>query len=949
MVTKTLLLVDGSSYLYRAFHAIKPLSAPDGTPTHAILGVLNMLRKTRELYPDAYCACVFDAKGKTFRHEISSDYKATRPPMPETLRPQANILPTLTRLLGWKTLIISGVEADDVIGTLAHQADQKHWRVIISTGDKDMAQLVNERIHLLDTMKKETLDGKGVFQKFGVFAHQICDFLSLTGDKSDNVAGVMNCGPKTAAKWLAEYQTLENLIAHAHQIQGKIGDSLRAAIPFLPRSHKLVTIKTDVDLTKELPNGLESLTHETEQWHELIHYFHYFNFKEWTQIAENSLKENNILIQKNPEFNPFSHSDHAHSSHSTLPSTQTDSNPLNSIHTEILKHYPIQTPEHLTIRPDIPKQIKLIYSNIQNLHDWQIFSEAFKHSKLAAIYVECDDNEHYLSRKIKGLGISSLQADHILSADISFAENLELNQEYIDSNAFFASLAQLLAQRTCLLITHDFKRTAHALSQKNIFLNQCDSDLQIVRHLLDSSKKNDIADLTKEFEHVYDLSEFAKETPRAALAAFILRCETFLFKNETSANEIFIYEKIERPLTQILFEMEKNGVLINPSELITQSTTLRQKLKLLEQNCYARVGEVFNLNSPKQLQYILFDRLNLPQEGIKKTSTGQRSTDEESLEILSAHASSDLPKILLEYRHLSKIKSTYTDKLPNMVNAKTGRVHTHFHQAGTLTGRLASKQPNVQNIPIRTPEGEAIRRAFTSPEHNFLLSADYSQIELRILAHLSNDPNLIEAFKQNKDIHQLTAAKLFNLNPEEINSEQRRYAKTINFGLIYGMSAFGLANNLNINQNEAKLFIERYFNEYPTIKNYMESIKQFAREHKYIQTLFGRKIYLPAISAKNKTIQLAAERTAINAPMQGTAAELIKLAMIHIQHYLTSKKLNTKLCLQIHDELIFEVPEYELEEIKIKIPELMERVGDSILSVPLVAQVGIGKTWFDAH
>ena len=925
MTTKTLLLVDGSSYLYRAFYAMTHLSAPDGTPTNAVYGVLNMLRRLRAETPHDYCACVFDAKGKNFRHALFPDYKATRPPMPDDLRPQADMLPDLVELMGWKVLKISDVEADDVIGTLAKQAESADMNVIISTGDKDMAQLVSERITLVNTMKNETLDEAGVFNKFGVHPNQIRDFLALMGDKVDNVPGVEKCGEKTAAKWLAEFGSLQNIMNKADEFKGKIGENLRAALPQLPLSYELVTIKTDVDLFSELPNGMDDLRRNAPKWAQLAVHFRELGFKTWLKEAENQL------------------------------SSQVSDDLFAADDVGTQAAFDAQRQPEIILAP---KPEKLSYQAVINQTQLDELLRKLSTAEQIGLDTETTSLDP-MNARLVGISMAFAAGEAVyIPINHTFAE------QQLSWETLLGSLKPYLESKTLLKIGQNLKYDQHVFANHGIQLQGIAGDAMLASYVLESHLGHGLDELAQRWLGLETITyeslcgkgakqiSFADVSVEQATeyacqdADFALRIEAHL-KAQMSDEQRKMYEEMELPVAQVLFHMERNGVLIDRAELAQQSAELGAELLKLEQQAYDLAGQPFNLNSPKQLQEILFTKLGIPTKGLKKTSTGSISTNEAVLEQLAMDY--PLPKIILQNRSLAKLKSTYTDKLPEMINPNTHRIHTNYAQAVAITGRLASNNPNLQNIPIRTSEGRRVRRAFIAPENSVIVSADYSQIELRIMAHLSGDATLIEAFKNGEDVHRRTAAEVFGMQPENITPEQRRYAKTINFGLIYGMSGYGVAKSLGIDNASADMFIKRYFARYTGVADYMQRTKEQAADLGYVETLFGRRLYLPDIHAKNAQARAGAERAAINAPMQGTASDLIKRAMIAVDDFLLSGSLKTRLTMQVHDELVLEVPKSEQERIVQNIPALMASVGKGVLDVPLVAEVGIGKNWDDAH
>lgn len=928
MTQQTLLLVDGSSYLYRAFHAMAPLTAPDGTPTGALYGVLNMLRRLRADYVHDYCAVVFDAKGENFRHKMYPDYKATRPPMPDELRPQAEMLPEMVRLMGWPVLIVPDVEADDVIGTLAKQGEEAGWNVVISTGDKDMAQLVSEHVTLVNTMSNEKLDIEGVKNKFGVRPDQIIDYLTLIGDKVDNVPGVDKCGPKTAVKWLDQYGTLQNVMDHASEIKGKVGENLQAALPQLPLSYQLVTIKTDVDLHGDLSDGLESLRRTTPKWSQLAVEFKRLNFRTWLKEAEERMHEGNGDL-------------------------------FGAAHIG----------EQAALAAERPSEKEIGIAQAPATLDYQAITTESQFAALLSKLSQADaigiDTEttslNPMEAQLVGISIAFKAGEAVY---IPLGHTPTAAPEQLDLQDALGRLKPHLENACLKKIGQNLKYDQHIFANYGITLNGIAGDAMLASYIIESHLGHGLDELSERWLGLPTITyeslcgkgakqiSFAdvgleQATEYAAQDAdFALRIEGWL-KAQMDEKQLEMYQNMELPVAQVLFDMERNGVLIDKNELAQQSHELGTQLLALEQQAYEAAGQPFNLNSPKQLQEILFDKMGIPTKGLKKTASGGISTNEAVLEQLAPDY--PLPKIILQNRGLAKLKSTYTDKLPEMINPHTGRVHTTYAQAVAITGRLASNNPNLQNIPIRTEEGRRVRRAFTAPAGSVIVSADYSQIELRIMAHLSGDKTLIEAFKNGEDIHRRTAAEVFGIAQENVSSEQRRYAKTINFGLIYGMGQYGLAKSLGIDNLSAKNFIDRYFARYPGVADYMQRTKEQAAAQGYVETLFGRRLYLPDIHNKNANARAGAERAAINAPMQGTASDLIKRAMIAVRNWLVSDGLQSKLIMQVHDELVLEVPESELDLVKTKLPEIMAGIADGMLGVPLVAEVGAGENWEEAH
>ncbi|ASK27533.1 DNA polymerase I [Neisseria chenwenguii] len=931
MTTQTLLLVDGSSYLYRAYHAMRQnLSAPDGTPTGALYGVLNMLRRLRADYAHSHCAVVFDAKGKNFRHAMFPDYKATRPPMPDDLRPQAEALPELVWLMGWPVLVVPDVEADDVIGTLAKEGEAEGWDVVISTGDKDMAQLVSARVTLVNTMSGETLDIAGVQAKFGVRPEQIRDYLALMGDKVDNVPGVEKCGPKTAAKWLAEYGTLTEVMAHAADIKGKVGEYLQAALPQLPLSYELVTIKTDVDLHSELSDGLHSLHRQTPRWSQLVAEFKRYGFRTWLKEAETQMQE----------------------------TANTDLFGSEYIGEQAALATETMLSEKAFERPAAPETLD--YQAVTTEAQFAALLDKLAAAEAIGLDTETTSLDA-MTAKLVGISIAFQAGEAVY---IPLGHTPAAAPQQLDLSDVLGRLKPHLENACLKKIGQNLKYDQHVFANYGIALNGIAGDGMLASYILESHLGHGLDELSERWLGLQTVKyedlcgKGAKQISFADVAIgqateyacqdadFALRIESWL-KARMTAQQLEMYEKMELPVAQVLFEMERTGVQIDKAELDRQSHELGNQLIELEKQAYETAGQPFNLNSPKQLQEILFDKMGIPTKGLKKTASGGISTNEAVLETLAPDY--PLPKIILQNRSLAKLKSTYTDKLPEMINPRTGRVHTTYAQAVAITGRLASSNPNLQNIPIRTAEGRRVRRAFTAPSGSLIVSADYSQIELRIMAHLSGDKTLLEAFKNGEDIHRRTAAEVFGVPPENVGSEQRRYAKTINFGLIYGMGQYGLAKSLGIDNLSAKNFIDRYFARYPGVADYMQRTKEQAAALGYVETLFGRRLYLPDIRAANANARAGAERAAINAPMQGTASDLIKRAMIDVRNWLVSDGLQSKLIMQVHDELVLEVVETELDLVRGKLPEIMAKVDGGMLDVPLVAEVGSGEDWEGAH
>lgn len=919
----TLLLVDGSSYLYRAFHALPDLRNSQGEPTGAIRGVLSMLRRLESDYKAEFRACVFDAKGKTFRDDWYPEYKSHRPPMPDDLRVQIAPLHEAVQAEGWPLLSVEGVEADDVIGTLTRQALERGWEVVISTGDKDLTQLVRPGVRWVNTMSEEVLDAAGVEAKFGVPPERIVDYLALVGDTVDNVPGVEKCGPKTAVKWLTEYGTLDNLVANAEKVGGKVGENLRKHLDFLPLGRRLVTVATDV----ELPVALDELPAREDDKAALRALYERFEFKSWLKDLDGGV-ESVAASQAATEARRFDDQGNR------------GQNPISAI------------------SDDPPGAHRAGYVAIL---DWPSF-DAWLVKIFAAELTAFDTETTSLDPMAAKLVGMSFAVEPGEAAYLPLAHRGGDAPAQLPLEEVLAKLRPWLESDQHAKVGQNLKYDAHVLANHGITLRGIAHDTLLQSYVLESDKPHDMDSLAKRhlglitlpYTEVcgkgakqigFDEVAMDRATEYAAEDADVtLRLHQRLWPQlEATPQLAALYREIELPVLSVLQQMERTGVLIDPFLLSQHSEELGRRLHALEGEAHALAGQPFNLGSPKQLGEILFGKLGLPV--VKKTATGQPSTDEEVLEKLAEDY--PLPKLLLEHRSLAKLKSTYADKLPRMVNPKTGRVHTSFSQATAVTGRLSSSEPNLQNIPIRTPEGRRIRAAFIAPRGHLIVSADYSQIELRIMAHLSDDARLLEAFAQGEDVHRATAGEVFGVPPAEVTSEQRRYAKVINFGLIYGMSAHGLAKNLGIERAAAQSWIDRYFARYPGVAEYMERTRAEAREQGYVETVFGRRLYLPDIRASQAGRRQAAERAAINAPMQGTAADLIKKAMIAASDWLAASGLKSKLVLQVHDELVLEVPAVELDTIREALPRLMGGVAE--LKVPLLVEVGAGDNWDEAH
>ncbi|HWR78555.1 MAG TPA: DNA polymerase I [Thiobacillus sp.] len=897
---KTLLLVDGSSYLYRAFHALPDLRNTAGEPTNAIKGVLSMLHRLRKDHAADYIACVFDAKGKTFRDDLYPAYKEHRPPMPDDLRSQIEPLHEAIRAEGWPLVVIDGVEADDVIGTLVEHATRQGIRSIVSTGDKDMAQLVNDHVTLVNTMSAETLDEAGVAAKFGVPPERIIDYLTLIGDAVDNVPGVAKVGPKTAVKWLTEYGTLDNLMAHDGAIKGVVGDNLRAARDWLPQARVLITIKTDV----ALPFDFDSLTLQPRNTEALRALFERYELRTWLRELD------------------------AAASETTAPEQDTSGD--HRVHYET-----ILTEAELD-------------AWIARLEAAPAFALDTETTSLNAMQAEL-------------VGIS-FAIRHGEAAYLPLAHHYAGAPAQLGRTATLARLKPLLENPEPKIIGQHLKYDRHIFANYGIALGGVVDDTLLQSYVLEAHQSHELGNLaarhlglaTISYDDVtgkgasrigFEQVDIERASEYAAEDADVtLRVRDALAPQIDASDKLaFVYREIELPVAEILFRMERTGVLLDRNLLAVQSGELGRKMLELEQRAYQEAGQPFNLGSPKQIGDILFTQKGLP--AVKKTPGGAPSTDEETLALLALDH--PIARAILDYRGMAKLKSTYTDKLPQMVHPQTGRLHTSYSQATAVTGRLSSAEPNLQNIPARTAEGRRIREAFIAPPGHVLVSADYSQIELRIMAHLSDDPGLLHAFAHDLDIHTATAAEVFGVPLDEVSNDQRRMAKVINFGLIYGMSAFGLASQLNLERAAAQAYIDRYFARYPGVADYMQRTREAARSQGYVETVFGRRLYLPEINAKNGQRRQGAERAAINAPMQGTAADLIKLAMIAVQGWIDDEKLASRLLLQVHDELILEVPERELDRVRAELPAHMCNVA--ALKVPLRVGVGSGSNWEAAH
>lgn len=909
---KQLILVDGSSYLFRAFHALPPLVSSKGQPTGAVKGVINMIRSLVKTNPDSNIAIVFDAKGSTFRNRIYEQYKAHRPPMPDELRSQIQPIHDIIRAMGLPLLIIDDVEADDVIGTLSRHAAAAGIRTLISTGDKDLAQLVNESITLMNTMTNEYLDADGVQKKFGIGPNRIIDYLALMGDKSDNIPGVPGVGPKTALKWLLDFDSMNGIIAKAEEIGGKIGERLRENIDLLKLSYELATIKQDVELDLKI----EELVPGKADQDSLYRLYSEMEFKTWIK----ELEESGVTRTESAK------SSRQASSESKQVSVIPDAISYKTILGE--------------------EEFKTLLVKLGTLPQFAINIETL--------------GSHLLDAKILGIA---------LSPAIGQAYYIPLQHDYPDCpqqlplTNVVEKLKPLLENPSISKLGYDLKFVTHVLANHGVNLQPFKSDVLLAsyvansvatRHGLPDIARNyldisiiEIADLLGKGKNKLSLEAVAIEklSDFAAKKADMIHRLSIHLQQELTVNGhlLGLYRYYELPLIEVLQKVERNGIKVDAIVLAKQSKELGKQLKKLELAVYELAGEEFNLGSPKQLQSIFYDKLQIPV--LKKTKTGQPSTAEPVLQELALEY--ELPRLILEHRSLSKLKSTYTDKLPLEIHKSTGRIHSTFQQAVAATGRLSSTDPNLQNIPIRTEEGRRVRQAFICETGYKLVAADYSQVELRIMAHLSRDKGLLSAFSQAADVHRATAAEVFNVALEDVSPEQRRSAKAINFGLIYGMSAFGLANQLKIGRRDAQDYVDRYFEKYPGVRQYMDETQALADEKGYVETLFGRRLYLPDIHAGNAMLRKAAQRTAINAPMQGTAADIIKRAMIDIDHWLALDELDARMILQVHDELVFEVRERDIGLLADGVRFRM--ASAAALDVPLVVDIGIGDNWDQAH
>ena len=936
MSEHTLLLVDGSSYLYRAYHAMPDLRGPDGFPTGAVHGMVAMMKRLREQVPAAHAACVFDAKGDTFRNAWYGEYKAHRPPMPEALAQQIGPIHEVVRLLGWPVLEVPGIEADDAIGTLARVGAASGHRVVISTGDKDLAQLVTPAVTLINTMSNETLDEAGVLAKFGVPPERIVDYLSLIGDAVDNVPGVDKVGPKTAAKWLADHGSLDGVIAAAASIKGVAGDNLRGAMDWLPQARRLVTVVTDCDLAGHVPGwpALDGLALQDVNRQGLLDFFARYGFKSWRRELE--------------EGGGLQVSASVAASGSGARAGSSEGSP------EAAADGPGEAAAAAARALPIAREYETVLTR-ERLDRWLA---AVRAAPLVAVDTETDSLDGMRARIV---GIS-LAVEPGRAAYIPLAHDGPGAPVQLPLDEVLALLKPWLEDEAAAKVGQHVKYDTHVFANHGIALRGVRHDTMLQSYVLEAHKPHSLESLAERHLGRRGLSyeelcgKGAHQIPFAQVdveratqysgedSEMTLHVHQVLWPQlEASPRQREVYERIEMPASAVLGRIERHGVLIDSALLARQSRDLAERMLAMEQEAYALAGQPFNMGSPKQIGEILFGRLGLPVK--KKTATGAPSTDEEVLQELAADY--PLPARILEHRSLSKLKGTYTDKLPQMVNPATGRVHTHYAQAVAVTGRLSSNEPNLQNIPIRTAEGRRVREAFIAPPGWRIVSADYSQIELRIMAHISGDPGMTRAFAEGQDIHRATASEVFGVPPAEVSSRQRRYAKTINFGLIYGMGAFGLAQSLGIEQKAARDYIDRYFARFAGVRRYMEETKARAAELGYVETVFGRRLVLPEIRGGNGPRRAGAERQAINAPMQGTAADLIKLAMIAVQDALDRHALGSRMIMQVHDELVLEVPEAELDWARAEVPRLM--AGVASLTVPLLAEVGVGLNWEEAH
>lgn len=922
----TILLIDGSSFIFRAFYAVKSLNAPNGMPTNAIYGVVNMFKQMQKKYTTPYWVCVFDAKGKTFRDEIYPQYKANRSATPEDLVTQFPYIHKLVTDLGIPVIIQDGVEADDVIATIAKEYAARNFNVIVATGDKDFGQIVNENVTLVNTMNNELLDVAGVENKFGVKPAQIIDYLSLIGDTADNVPGVHKCGPKTAQKWLQEYGSIHNLIIHKDELSGVVGENFRQALEWLPIAQKLITIDDNVTINDVNIYELGNLKKQEENLVDLVAIYRELNFKTWLKEAENNLAAKQVVVNNGHAvgFDLFNHQE------------ELEQTPIDQSRLMNKKTHNLQSLE----------KIEQIISNIIGKNTTSAFGiiredSSQKKSPIAMITI-ATSNDVYL------INLNSTDNQELFfGSDNESKDKIILLTRYLESN--------------CPKISYNIKQHLYCLNEYNIKLQGVIGDLVLASYLQNPAQNHKIAAILARYNIELNADEETvlgkgakrilfsnlSQEQQNSFAENLISCQLEAHQEilATLDNEQrYLYTQVELPLTYLLYQLEQNGMLIDIAHLHVLAQEMHTQLNKIAESIYLEAKTPFNINSPKQLQEVLFNQLNLPTTGIKKNTSGF-STDEESLSIL-ADSGYGIANLLLEYRYLSKLLNTYIDKLPSCAD-QDGFVHTSLEQTVVMSGRLSSKDPNLQNIPVRSHYGQLIRECFIAKPNHKLICADYSQIELRILAHISNDENLINAFKSNVDVHIATASQIFAKPITEVTKDERRYAKSINFGLIYGKSVFGLAKELKIERAAAKLYIDSYFAQYPKVRDYMENIKHIAHTQEYVTTIHGRKIFLPNINSKNNILRQAEERLALNAPMQGSAADIIKLAMLNVEQWLRQNNLATKMVLQVHDELIFQVPDHEVELILSNLERLMSENFE--LKVPLLVEAKAALNWGEAH
>ena len=902
MPQNTLILIDGSSFLFRAFYVpqLKRMTTTSGQPTGAVFGTINMIKSLQSEYPQAQLVAIFDAKGKNFRHEIYEEYKANRPPMPDELRSQVEYVHQAIAALGIPLVIEPEVEADDVIGTYAKQAEQQGAKVLIASSDKDLAQVVTANVHMVDTMKKIVLDEAGVVEKFGVRPEQIIDYLTLIGDSSDNVPGVPKVGPKTAVKWIKEYGSLDDIIANAEKIGGKVGENLREFIPQIPRSKDLVTIRCELPLSKNVGELKQSEPDDTT----LVDLYKTLQFKKWLAELGEDLEPESAEVAV-PEFKA---------------------------------------------------------GNYETIFTEEAFGEWLVRLKSCEGFCFDTETTSIDAQQAELVGISfAIESGE--AAYVPLAHSYEGAPQQLDLSWVTNELKPVFEDPEIAKIGQNLKYDISVLANYDVQVKGVAFDTMLQSYVLDSvANRHDMDTLSQmhlghkpvpftevagkgKSQVTFDKVDIDKASHYAAEDADItLRLHHALMPKLSQQPRLHqIYTELEIPLVTVLSSIESNGVLIDDTMLLQQSQELSAQMQSLETQAYDLAGSEFNIASPKQIQEVLYDKMGLPV--LKKTPKGAPSTAEDVLQELAMEH--ELPQLILAHRSVGKLNSTYTDKLPMMINPRTSRVHTSYHQAVAATGRLSSSDPNLQNIPIRTAEGRRIREAFIAPEGRKILAADYSQIELRIMAHLSADKALVHAFENDLDVHRATASEIFDVALEDVSDQQRRHSKAVNFGLIYGMSAFGLAKQLRIERKRAQNYIDQYFAQYPGVKDYMENTREFAREHGYVETVFGRRLYLPDINAKNHNMRQYAERTAINAPMQGTAADIIKMAMIEVQEFLQSSDCGSKMIMQVHDELVFEVDEKAVEKMTQIFCQKMQNVAK--LNVPILVDAGAGENWALAH